>query len=61
MNDMFLQRTWQERFNDIKEVAEKTASFSHNPVVQKMYFKLLYAVKNKDAKTTKHLIEKMGF
>lgn len=61
LKEIVMQRTWQERFDDIKETAEKTVSFSYNPVVQKMYFRLLYAVKNKDAKTTKHLIKKMGF
>lgn len=61
LKEIVMQRTWQERFDDIKETADKTGSFSHNLVCQKMYFKLLHAVENKDAKTTKHLIEKMGF
>jgi len=53
--------TWQQRFEQIQEVAQKTNSFSHREYIQKMYFKLLAAINRKDAQTTKRLIIKMGF
>jgi hypothetical protein len=55
------KRTWQQRFDEIKETAAKTASFAHNLTCQRDYFQLLAAVERKDAPTTKRLIERMGF
>ena len=55
------QKTWQQRFEEIKEAAAKTASFAHNLTCQRDYFSLLAAVERKDAPTTKRLIERMGF
>lgn len=53
--------SWQERFNQIQEMANKTNSFAHREYIQKMYFKLLAAINRKDATLTKKLIVKMGF
>ena len=53
--------TWQQRFNQIQEMATKTNSFAHREYIQKMYFKLLAAINRKDAPMTKQLIVKMGF
>lgn len=53
--------TWQQRLNLIAERAEATNTFSYNPYVRNLYFKLLNACEIKDALAAKKLIVKMGF
>ena len=53
--------SWQQRFDQIQEVAAKTNSFAHRNCMQVAYFKLLAAINRKDAAMTKQLIVKMGF
>ena len=53
--------TWTQRLNEIGAMAEKTNSFSYNPYVKKLYFKLLDACEAKNSDRAKKLIVQMGF
>ncbi|NLF82369.1 MAG: hypothetical protein GX568_00090 [Candidatus Gastranaerophilales bacterium] len=53
--------TWQERFNQIQEQAQRTNEFAYSKYVQELYFRLLGAIEQKDSDNTKKLIVKMGF